>query len=172
MDMLLEFYLEDATVPEGLTPVVYELPWGVAADPAGYQWDGWAFLQRRDGVLPEHFFERLPPAYQQMPIGLHLELSWEGLSALEGALADSEQSTVGASFASLVQRLLSGHGRWVAAFWAPSNKATPIAEGDAGAVTAAVLASLRQGGVKAERGWVVCRRSPGEAPGEEPAAGR
>jgi hypothetical protein len=163
MDRLLEFYLEDASVVEGLKPVVYDLPWGVAADPAGYQWESWAFLQRRDGVLPDHFFEKLPAGYQQMPVGLHLELSWEGLSALEGALAEGEGSTVGASFASLAQKILGGGGRWVVAFWAPSDQAMRIAEGDAQAVVEAVVASLRLKGTKAGQGWVTCRSSPGVA---------
>ncbi len=167
--MLLEFYLEDATLLEGLTPVVYELPWGVAADPAGYQWGDWAFLQRRDGVLPEHFFEKLPPACQQMTVGLHLELSWEGWGALEAAFAEGEPSTLGASFAALVQKLLSGRGRWVAALWAPSNKAPPVTAGDAGAVIDAAFASLRKGGAKADQGWVVCHGSP-VASGDEPTA--
>lgn len=169
MTMLLEFYLEDAALAEGLKPVVYDLPWGVADEPAGYQWDGWAFLQRRDGVLPEHFFERLPPGCQQMPIGLHLELSWEGLGALENSLAEGEGSTVGASFAALVERLLAGRGRWVVAFWSPSNKVSRVAEGEARAVLEAALATLRPGGASSGQGWAICRCSPAEAHAESPA---
>jgi hypothetical protein len=162
MERLLEFYLEDATVAEGLAPVVYELPWGVAAEPAGYRWDGWAFLQRRDGALPEHFFEKLPPGCQQMPVALHLELSWEGLNSL----AEGEGASRGASFATLVRTLLSGGGRWVAAFWAPSDKVVAVADGDAQAVIDAVMAGLQPGGATSGRGWAICRCSPDEAAGE------
>jgi hypothetical protein len=163
MDMLLEFYLEEAAAAgaEGLKPEVYELPWGVAAEPAGYRWQGWAFLQRRDGALPEHFFEKLPPACRQMPVGLHLELSWEGLGALEAPATADEAASRRASFAELVRALLSGRARWVVAFWSPSNAAVHVDGGDADAVVGAVLATLRQGGAQAERGWVLCRCEPG-----------
>ncbi|HEU4535965.1 MAG TPA: hypothetical protein VFS00_17695 [Polyangiaceae bacterium] len=170
MQRLLEIYLEDANAVGGLTPVVYELPWGVAADPAGYQWGDWAFLQRRDGVLPDHFFEKLPASGQQMPVAQHLELSWEGLSQLEAALAEGEGAPVRASFEALVHTLLAGGGRWVVAFWAPSDRDLRVTEGDERAVIDAVVASLRPGGATAGRGWVICGGGAAATSGEGPAA--
>ena len=68
-------------------------------------------LQRRDVALPEPFFDRLPPACQQMLVSLHLKLSWDGLSVLESALAGGEGSTLRARVVARGRRDYGATGR-------------------------------------------------------------